>query len=280
MFDKFKRSWSLAGRCWDVLRAEPVLLCFPLLSAVALGAILLTFLVPLIGYSGLLSGVVAPDAGSHRASFYAALFAVYAACYTVLIFFNAALVSVAIRRLNGEPVRLRDGLDAALGNLPAIVGYALIAATVGTVLRAIEDRADTVGRLVAGLLGAAWSLATAMAVPVMVAEGAGPLEAISRSTSLLRRNWGENLGNVSIGFVIWLVSLPLLLIPMAIVIASTRNVTLVLGLVLLGLAAAGIELVSSALHTIYTAALYRFATGDRDGAAIAAADLEGAFSAR
>ena len=281
MFDKFTRSWALAGRCWDVLREEPVLLCFPLLSAAALAVILLTFLVPLIGYSGLLTGAVAPAAGIHRTSFYAALVAVYAACYTVLIFFNAALVGVAIRRLNGEPVRLRDGLDAALGNLPAIVGYALIAATVGTVLRAIEDRADTVGRLVAGLLGAAWSLATAMAVPVLVAEGAGPLEAISRSTSLLRRNWGENLiGNVSIGFVIWLVSLPLLLIPIAIVIASARTATLVLGVVLLALAAAVIELVSSTLHTIYTAALYRFATGDRDGTAIAAADLEGAFSAR
>lgn len=281
MFEKFSRSSALAGRCWTVLREQPVLLCFPLMSAAALAVILLTFLVPLIGYSGLWSGAPDPVAGLQRKSFYAALFAVYAVCYAVMVFFNAALISVALRRLNGEPASVGDGLGAALGNLPAIVGYALIAATVGTVLRVLEDRAETVGRLVAGLLGAAWSLATAMAVPVLVAEGAGPLEAISRSTSLLRRNWGENLiGNFSIGLVVALVALPILVIPIAIVVVATTRATLVLGIVLFGLAIAGIQLVSSALHAIYTAALYRFATGGRDGTAIAAADLEGAFSAR
>jgi Family of unknown function (DUF6159) len=282
MFEKFSRSWALAGRCWDVLREEPVLLCFPLMSAAALAVILLTFLVPLIAYSGLLSGgVMVLTTGTQRPSFYAALFVVYAVCYTVIVFFNAALVSVAIRRLEGEPVTLSEGLGAALGNLPAIVGYALIAATVGTVLRVVEDRAETVGRLVAGLLGTAWSLASAMVVPVLVAEGAGPLEAISRSASLLRRNWGENvIGNVSIGLVVCLVALPFILIPMAIIIGSAGTPAMVPGLVLFGLAVVFIELVSSTLHTIYTAALYRFATGERDGSAIAAADLKAAFSAR
>ena len=40
------------------------------------------------------------------------------------------------------------------------LGWALLSATVGFVLRMIEERVEGVGRLVAGLVGVAWSVAT------------------------------------------------------------------------------------------------------------------------
>jgi len=50
---------------------------------------------------------------------------------------------------------------------------ALLSATVGLILRIIEDRSKWVGRIVAGLLGMAWTVASFMVVPVIVpSEGA------------------------------------------------------------------------------------------------------------
>ena len=90
------------------------------------------------------------------------------------------------------------------------MGYALIAATVGTILRAIEERVGFIGRIVVAIIGAGWTLATAMTLPVLIEEGVGPIDAISRSLALLRRNWGENLiGNGGISLGVAVVAIPI-----------------------------------------------------------------------
>ena len=76
-----------------------------------------------------------------------------------------ALISVALKRLDGESASVGDGLRRALANLPAILAYAIIAATVGAILRAIEERVGFVGRIVVAIIGAGWTLATAMTLP-------------------------------------------------------------------------------------------------------------------
>src|SRR5262249_37193960 len=121
------------------------------------------------------------------------LFAFYFVQYVVIIFFNSALVGAALMHLRGERATLGDGLRIAMSRLPAILGYAVIAATVGMILRAIEERAGFIGRWIAGLLGAAWSLATFMVVPLLVSQQIGPIDAVQRSAQLLKRTWGENL---------------------------------------------------------------------------------------
>ena len=77
--------------------------------------------------------------------------------------------------------------------VPQIAGWALLSATVGLVLRIIESRSEKVGQLVSGLLGMAWSIVTYLVVPVLVVEKAGPIEAVKRSTALLKKTWGEAL---------------------------------------------------------------------------------------
>jgi hypothetical protein len=46
VFDRISRSWSLAGQCWDVLKEDPALLVFPLLSSIALLVVLGSFALP------------------------------------------------------------------------------------------------------------------------------------------------------------------------------------------------------------------------------------------
>ena len=267
VFDKISRSWTLAVQCWQVLIGDPALLIFPLSSTLAIVVLLASFAAPLwtvhTGLQAALAG--APATHTTRTLFYAGVYAFYVASYSIVMFFNAGLVAVAIKRLGGEPASVSDGFRVALSNLPAIFGYALIAATVGTVLRLVEQRVSIVGRIVAAIIGAAWTLTTAMTLPVLVIENVGPVEAIARSLDLLRKNWGENLiGNAGLGIGVAVIVVPLAMLALG----AAKAGMLSTAIVLLAAVVFGLLLVSPTLHAIYIAALYRFATGDKDTAGI------------
>ena len=80
--------------------------------------------------------------------------------YFVAIFFNTALVGAAMIRMDGGNPTLRDGLAIARSRVGRIFGYAVIAATVGLLLQALEQRVGWVGRFVIKLIGVTWTLAT------------------------------------------------------------------------------------------------------------------------
>jgi hypothetical protein len=287
MFEKFSRSWSLTGQCFEVLKQDPGLLVFPLLSSIALLVLLGSFAVPVFTlYHGAIGADVGDDGTTHtsRLLSYALTYVFYVISYTVMMFFNSALISVALRRLDGESAGVREGLAAAWGNFPAIVGYALIAATVGTILRAIEERVGFIGRIVVAVIGAGWTLATAMTLPVLVEENLGPVEAISRSLDLLKDNWGENLiGNSGISLGMAVIAIPLIVIAVLVMAAAMSTGALgsiIAGATLFAITLMLIGLVSTTLHSIYTAALYRFATGSKENAGIDGDLLAGAYRSK
>jgi hypothetical protein len=286
MFVKISRSWSLAGACWNVLMEDPALLMFPVLSALAIVLLMASFAVPVwLVYHGLQS---APADGSTthtlRLSSYATTYVFYVITYSIVMFFNTALIAVALRRLDGESASVKDGLQAALSNLPAILGYALIAATVGTILRTIEQRVGLIGRIVTALIGAAWTLATAMTLPILIVEKVGPLEAISRSLDLLRRNWGENLiGNVGISTGIAVIGVPFCMLGVLFLVSAISSKSagmIMLAGIVLCVMIVGLSIVSTTLHSIYTAALYRFATGSKENGTIDPDLLASAFRSK
>lgn len=286
MFDRISRSWALAGACWDVLMEDPALLIFPLLSAIAIVLLMASFAMPIWLMHHSLQSAPADGSTTHtlRLSSYAATYVFYVITYSVVMFFNSALIAVALRRLDGESAGVKDGLEAALSNLPAILGYALIAATVGTILRAIEQRVGLIGRIVTSLIGAAWTLATAMTLPVLIVENVGPVEAISRSLDLLRRNWGENvIGNVGISLGIAVIGVPICALGVLFLISAISSkapgMIMLAGMVLFVMII-GLSIVSATLHSIYTAALYRFATGDKDNGPIGAELLADAYRSK
>jgi hypothetical protein len=274
VFDKISRSWSLAGQCWDVLKEDPALLVFPLLSSIVLLILLGSFALPMFAFYHSLQPVLADGNTTHtsRLLFYITMYAFYFVSYSVMMFFNSALISVALKRLDGESASVSEGLQMALGHLPAILGYAVIAATVGTILRSIEERVGFVGRIVIGIIGAGWTIATAMTLPVLIEEDVGPIEAISRSLALLRRNWGENvIGNGGISLGVAVVAIPIFVLAWLLVVAagSTHSgASIFLAMALFVVMMIAIGLVSTTLHAIYIAALYRYATGSKENAGI------------
>ncbi|KAA3648837.1 MAG: hypothetical protein DWQ07_01170 [Chloroflexi bacterium] len=263
MFNRISNSWELVKASARVLQADKELLIFPIISSAALILVSITFFVPSL-ISGFFDSIFL--AGNQVLGALVA-FAFYVSQYLVITYFNTALVGAALIRLRGGDPTVSDGFEIANRNLFNIIGYALIAATVGMILRWLSERSNALGRLVIGLVGLAWNLATFLAVPVLAAEGVGPIDAVKRSAQMLKKTWGEQIvGNFGLGaifgFAYFLLiilgfgSLGLMLaagLPIALIIILA--VVVVIALVLLGL-------VNSTLQGIYTAALYQYASGE------------------
>lgn len=280
MFDRFARSWALAGECLRLLLQDKQLLVLPLLSSLAIVLLVASFAVPLLP-------VLAAHRGGARgwsALTYFVLFLFYWLQYAIIIFFNTALVEVAMKRFDGEQASIADGLRRAASLLPVILIYAAIAASVGTLLRLIAERVGILGRIVIGLIGLAWSVATALVVPVLAAENVGPIEAIGRSVELIKKAWGEDIiGTAGFGIVFGLISVVTIVCGGLLALAAfgAHRVTLgVLLMVLVILAVCLLALAQATLHGIYAAALYRYASGDPAQSGIDKDLLEGAFRAR
>jgi hypothetical protein len=266
MFDRLSRSWTLVKASAAVLREDKELLLFPLVSLAALVLVFASFAIPVIGL-GALDGI--SGRRDIHALGYVIAFLFYFSQYFVIFFFNAALVGAAMMRLDGGHPTFGDGLRIATSKIAAIAGYAAIAATVGMILRAIQERVGFVGRIIVGLLGVGWSVATYLVVPVLVARDVGPIDAVKESAELLKKTWGENvIGRVGLaaafGFVfLGIVVCGAFVLFVAMLAHSAFLAVAALGLTLLAVGIAA--LVQSALSGIYEAALYRYATTGEAG---------------
>lgn len=278
MFEKFSRSWQLIKASAGVLRQDKELLVFPLLSSLAAILVAATFIVPLVA-SGALETASASDEIDPVVAIVA--FAFYFVQYFVIFFFNTALVGAAMIRLEGGDPTVADGLRIASKKIVPILGYAAIAATVGMILRAIEEKVGGLGKWIAGLLGAAWTVATFMVVPVLVTKDIGPIDAVKESAVLLKKTWGENLiGNGGLGIVFFLVYLVfgLAFAALFVMVGAAKSGALMITLIAVAVAFfVVLALIQTALQGIYSAALYRHATGAADAPGFDGALLANAF---
>lgn len=254
---KFARTWQLMGASWQLLKQDKRLVMFPLISSVALVLVIVMFSVPLLATDQARQYFSNPN---HSAGpMYLVLFLFYFVSYFVMIFFNSALIACVLKQMNGGQPTLGDGLSAAWQRLPQILGWALLSSTVGFLLRLLEQRVGFIGRIVVGLLGMAWTVTSFLVVPVLVAEGDGPIASYKRSVEMLKRSWGEQIiGNVSFGLIFMLLGIVPAIIVVIIAAAAGPAVLVAVGaIVVIYLVALG--LVQSTLQTIYQAAVYRYA---------------------
>lgn len=277
---RIRNGLALAAQSWRVLMMDKSLLLFPLASGIACFLVLASFL-----GGAWAAGLAREDRQVSQALSFALLFGWYFANYFVIVFFNSALVACAMIRFRGGDPTVRDGLRAATENLSRIAAWALLAATVGVVLRAIEERVGLVGRIVVKLIGVAWTIANYFVVPVLVVEKLGPIDAAKRSAQIVRKAWGESIvSNVGVGLATTL-AIVLLVIPCGVAAAviavkagslavGIAGAALTLGLLVL------ISLASSALNSIILSAIYLYAAESKVPQAFEAANLQQAFVAR
>ena len=274
---KFANSYAVAKQSWAVLRANPSLAVFPVVSVVSSVLVSLPFALPIVLVNT--RQAAAPEAFGLLQ--YVLGFLAYAASYTVVIFFNAALVTCAYQELRGVPATPMDGIRNSVRHMPKIVGWALISATVGQVIRTLQDKGGIVGAVVGGLAGFAWNLAVFFVVPVMVVEGLGPVDALKASADRLRRTWGEQLIlNGGMGLVSFIAIALSVCATAGLGVFALMNNQAALGFaVLLGGAVYAIvaAVVLSCLTTIYQTALYVYSVTGASPAGFSDDTIHGAF---
>ena len=256
---KIGRGWQLTKMSLRIIRKDKEILIFPILSGLITLLILGSFFVGTfftVGFDGL------DDTGSSW-GFYLFFAVFYFVAFFISIFFNAAIIGCATIRMNGGNPTVGDGLRIAGQNVGRIFLWALVAATVGLIIKAIQQRVGFIGKLIMGAIGVAWTIVTYFVVPVLIYEHVGPWGAVKRSASILKKSWGEALvGNLGLGAIFALAVIPgILLFVVGIyglvawgVVAGIAIVVVAIVYLLM------IGIIASAAQAVLVAALYRFAT--------------------
>jgi hypothetical protein len=215
---------------------------------------------------------------------YPLLFVIYLCEYFVVFFFNSALVAAALERIGGGDPTVKSGLRVAWRKVGVIFFYSMIAATVGTLLQWIGERGGLFGRLFSGISGMLWTLASFLAVPILVSRNVGPIDALTESVRLLRHTWGENIiVNAGMGIVFGVIyfAVGIVMAMLLMLTASSGGAAAALtigGIFLVGFVLLG--LVHATLQGIFSAALYHYAVDGDDDAGIPAEVLGSAFAQR
>jgi Family of unknown function (DUF6159) len=281
--DRIFRTWDLMGQSLDVLRSDRELMWLPICSGIACLAITvmmlsggaLLFLPQLRAMRALAPG----ERPELTQGMWVFTLCFYVVNYFVVIFFNVALVSIASDRLSGGQATMNDGLQVAWQRKGAILQWAVLAATVGVLLRSLEDKMGWLGRLVISLIGITWTLATYLVVPVIAAENVGPSEALARSAQLFSDTWGEQLvGGFSFGLIFTLLALPAVFLP--VYGASLGRSQMILGMSLAVVYWLMLAVINAATQGIFMAALYRFATTKEAPPGFDSGELQGAWQPR
>jgi hypothetical protein len=259
------RSFQLVGQSYRILMQDKELMVLPLISGVVITAVAVSFF---FGFG--LDGAALERGGPEM---YVPVFLLYVVTYTIGIFFQAAVVAGATERMRGGDPTVGSALSAAGRRLGPILMWAIVAATAGMIIRAIHDRVGFVGKIIASLAGAAWSLATFFVVPVLVLEDRSITDSFNRSVTVFKQTWGETVaGGTGIGIAAVCAWLTLIA-----VVGLLASVVGMVALLLFAVGAVFLMIFFSALQGIYIASLYRYATEGHTTSGFDQALLDQAF---
>jgi hypothetical protein len=273
--------WALTKQSWAVLKNDRSLVIFPILSTIFAVIAVAAIMVPTAFITGTyVNGTLEQNNPMYGV---AAIAAIYVSTF-VTIFFNVALAACAARSLRGEDTKVGEGLSAAMRRIGPIIGWTLVAGTVGLVLRILEERFPIAGRIAVWIAGAAWTVATFFVIPVIALEGTGPVRSLKRSVAVVRAKWGEGAtGQVAISAVTGLIVFGVVLVGGAGVYAlfsvGLTPVAIVVGAIAVS-AVIVVAIISSALNSIFRVAVYQYAATGQAPASFDSGLVQSAFGAR
>jgi hypothetical protein len=249
---RIRRGWALTKKSWALLNSHRELVRFPLFGGIATIILGLIFLGP---------GAFALDQHSYGIGVPLIVIGIYVLS-VVGIYFSVGLAACADRIFRGESATFGDGVAVANSRFGAICGWAALSTAIAVFIGVLENQGGALGDIAGRLVGAAWSLVTFLAVPVIAIEGTGPFPTLKRSASLFRERWGQQItGNLAIGGIVFLLGfLPgIALIVVGVVIWPSVGVAGGALVVIGALVVCVALLVSKALSGIFGVALYRYA---------------------
>jgi hypothetical protein len=283
MFSTIGRTWGLAKSSWAVLKQDRELVLFPILSAVTLIAVMAVFLgvAAATGSLDRIDAMVNNDGTTQQSANVVdivLLVLMTVVAYFIVIFFNASLIAAARERLKGGNPTLASGFRATTPHLGNILGWAIIAGSVGLILSLLRSRSEDniLGRIAISIVGGVWAYMTFFVVPFLVVQGVGPIEAIKRSAGLFKRTWGEQfVANFGFGLV-YLVAALVAFLPAALLFALSPVVGIIVGVVLVAIALG----IVAALEGIFKVALFEYANEGMISEGFTREDLAGSYRPR
>ena len=261
-FTRLSNGWTIAMTSLKVLNANKELIIFPILSGISMILIIGSFAAAFFAHAGwdidslnIAGNNVKTES---RSVLYLIMFLFYIVNYFVVVFFNMALMHCARLYFDGEEVSVAKGLQFSVSRIGAIFSWAVFAATVGMILKIIQDKAGALGKIVTGIIGIVWSIATFFVIPILAYEKLSPMEAVKRSTQMMKDKWGETIGaNFSIGIVSFLGIICIAAVAGLIAIAN-----LWVGIAIFVVGFLAVVTISSALHSIFISAVYNNINGN------------------
>lgn len=276
-------SREVTRKSWAVLKENRYLMAFPVLG----------FVIGLVPVAILGLPAMYFFATNHNwvgAGF--AIVLVFAA-QAVGTFLQGGLVAAVDAELDGRDSSVGQGMSVAFQHTGKLLVWSGILTVVSVLISLVRGngQGNVVGVLLRNVVAAAadvmWQLITFFVVPFIVLEDEAPIQAIKSSSSLFKRKWGTQLaGGVRIGGLIVLVLiLPAILLLVAgfllILMGSTTSIATGIPLAVLGfvLLLVGI-VISSAMRTVFSVALYRYAKDGAVCAGFTAAELQSAVKVK
>ncbi len=186
-------------------------------------------------------------------------------------FLKAALAASTNAQLSGETNGLGRGISAIFLRFFPILGWLFVSGFVGFLLGMRSSNSNNANpvegaatNLMQGILDSAWNVITFLTVPLIVAENVGPINAIKRSSQLVRDTWGRQLiGRYGVTAIIGGITGVLLSLIVVIgggltFVTRSANIGIATGLLVVS-ALMCTGALRNALLTIYQTVLYRYA---------------------
>ena len=249
-FDRLSNGWTLAMNSFKVLKENKQLIIFPVLSGISLVLIMGSFVLVFLSANGW-SFENAEDSGTIGNYLY--LFLFYLVNYFIVVFFNMALIHCTRLYFRGEEVSINAGLRFSLSRIGTIFSWSVFAAIVGTILRIIQEESGIIGKIITGIIGIVWNIATFFVIPVIAYEDLGPIAAFKRSSQLMKQKWGESLGATFSFGLIQFLAMIVLVIPLFFIGNMIHPIG---GIALAIMGVFIIATIFSAAQTIFVSAVY------------------------
>lgn len=263
----FTRSWKITQLTFRVINQDRELIWFALLSFLFSTLFAIAMIVPSVVPTIMAEGI---SQDSLQIFQYIIIFLTYFGLAFIATFFNVCVVYTTKIRFEGGNATFGESMRFAFTKLGLIFQWSLLSATVGLLLKILDNLASRLGKggqiiasILIGLLGMAWSVISIFVVPVLVYEGLGPIDAVKKSTQVIKKTWGESLiRHFGLGLIQFLVFVIIIALSFGFtyVLANTFDViglAIGIGVGILLMLLTG--LIFSVANTIFNTALYVYA---------------------
>ena len=252
---------TLSNKSWGLLKENKYFLWFPII-----GFLLALIPLALFGGGAIVLAVEDINVWAIVVGFIALILINFA--FTIS---GAALVAAVDEELSGRDSTLGYGFRKAFGRLGPLLAWSVIRAVVSALLGLMRGNnnggAAIAGNLLAAIGAAAWSIVTFFVTPYIMLKGLGAVPALKASVHMVKEKWGTQVtGGVRIGLRLLILILPAIaLIIGGIFLLNGSGASVSLGLVLLAVGFVLIiisALLSAAVQSIFSVALFHFTTGE------------------